>query len=589
MLFRSTESFTAAAGSVASFVVPHVDQAGFINGSGAAVTNWSYVATVTYTSSTNSIATRTVAFQPFVGQSSIDLDLVNDGTVTSPTTSPTATVTSVNGQTGAVTISAVGGLSDVASTITANNSAVTESKFNPVDASSGPLTVTLAAASAAGKNVAIAKTDTSTNLVTVSIANYRGSASTVSLATRNQSLLLVGKADGSWWPMGDHNAARDLPGVRVPGRAISTQAVIDGAPEATFQDWIITPPAATFAASALAAWPAANAAIGMRFTVRRTRTFRYVNLYVGTSSGNIQVAISRCRPAAGTTTMDVLRVADSGIIACPAGSNAARIDLGYVTLTPGDYMLTLWCDNTTATFLNGLATGITASRIAFTQTGLSTGINSGVTTLSVTTRWVSGLTLEAANLPIALLGDSITANDTSSPSGTGSWFSVADDATGYRFYPQTNNGVAGERSDQILSRAAAAFSGKRYATILAGTNDIGQGVSAATIISNLQSIYAAAVSAGLKGFAVCTIPPRVGTSGALTTQQAADLRAVNEWIRANYTSYAGAVLVDWSWALSDGTSETSPLAGNFQDGIHPNATGRDIMARILKNAIRDWA
>ena len=193
-----TESFTAAAGSVASFVVPHVDQAGFINGSGAAVTNWSYVATVTYTSSTNSIATRTVAFQPFVGQSSIDLDLVNDGTVTSPTTSPTATVTSVNGQTGAVTISAVGGLSDVASTITANNSTVTESKFNPVDASSGPLTVTLAAASAAGKNVAIAKTDTSTNLVTVSIANYRGSASTVSLATRNQSLLLVGKADGSW-------------------------------------------------------------------------------------------------------------------------------------------------------------------------------------------------------------------------------------------------------------------------------------------------------------------------------------------------------------------------------------------------------
>ena len=47
--------------------------------------------------------------------------------------------------------------------------------------------------------------------------------------------------------------------------------------------------------------------------------------------------------------------------------------------------------------------------------------------------------------------------------------------------------------------------------------------------------------------------------------------------------------MDWSWALSDGTDETTPLAGNFSDGIHPNATGSAIMSTFVRKVTRDWA
>ena len=349
-------------------------------------------------------------------------------------------------------------------------------------------------------------------------------------------------------------------------------------PEPVYGPSIIAPPAALFAASAAGAWYAADYVTVMKFTVERTRTYRYINLYVGTQSGNIQVGVSRMR----ISDEAFIRVAHSDVVACPAAGDH-RIDLGYFTLTPGTYGLFLWCDNTTAQFLHGLSAGITATKLTYTAS-IGGGVPAAAIVCGATTRWVTGLTLEADKLSVSLLGDSITANDNNDPTGAGSWFSHADSATGYRFYAPTNNGAAGEWTHQILARAAAAFSGKRYAVVLGGTNDIGNASPAATIIANLQDIYDAAVAAGLVGFAACTIPPRTG----LTAQTITDLKAVNAWIRANYSSYTGAVLVDWSWALSDGTDETTPLTANFLDGVHPAAPGSAIMSAVLQRAIRDW-
>lgn len=99
----------AEAGEQAQVVVPHVDQPGFIDGSGNAITNWSYRAQITVTTATRQKISWTKVFQIVQGQASIDLDLVPDGTVTSPQSAPIETVTSVNGQTGAVVIEAGGG------------------------------------------------------------------------------------------------------------------------------------------------------------------------------------------------------------------------------------------------------------------------------------------------------------------------------------------------------------------------------------------------------------------------------------------------------------------------------------------------
>jgi hypothetical protein len=78
-------------------------------------------------------------------------------------------------------------------------------------------------------------------------------------------------------------------------------------------------------------------------------TISKIGLYVGTSSGNISVAVysnSGVGPAAVPTT----RLATSGAVACPAGAAYAEVALGAsVDVEPG-YWFSLSVDNNTATF-----------------------------------------------------------------------------------------------------------------------------------------------------------------------------------------------------------------------------------------------
>lgn len=383
-------------------------------------------------------------------------------------------------------------------------------------------------------------------------------------------------------------APNALVGVRTPQLA-TTQQVFDSLPDIVIGPSLITPPAAVLAASGAAVWYSANAATFLRFSLTAPRTFRYVNLQVGVSSGNIQVGISRLK-GADAASLYTTRVAHSGVIACPP-VNAQRVDLGFFTLPPGEYGLFLWCDNTTATFLHGLGTGITASRLALSA-AFASGVPSAVTQVGVTTRWVTGLTLEADKFPTVLFGDSITQGQT--------WWNTMDDASGNRFGPSpaalstsaaTNAGVAGNTTAQMLARVAADVTAlaPRYVSVLGGTNDVGNDVSAATTIANLTAIYNAIVAAGGK-FVACTIPPRMGVDAVtpLTAAEVVLLKTVNAWIRVNYSTWAGARLCDWTWALSNGTDESSPLAANFSDNVHPNATGAAIMAPIMSRAVATW-
>ncbi len=100
-LFPMPDALVIADG-VATGEVPFVDQGGFVDSSGQAITGWAYIldAALKFPDGRRSRVRK--VFQVFVGQDNIDLDLVPDGEITDPVVAPAVTVTSVIGITGAV-------------------------------------------------------------------------------------------------------------------------------------------------------------------------------------------------------------------------------------------------------------------------------------------------------------------------------------------------------------------------------------------------------------------------------------------------------------------------------------------------------
>lgn len=94
------ESFEVAVAG-GTIDLPHVDQAGFRNLAGEAITGWSYrVQRIVGVDNRHS----EFSFQVFTGQTAVDLDLIPRGVSSVPAVTPMAVVTSVNGQIGAVVL-----------------------------------------------------------------------------------------------------------------------------------------------------------------------------------------------------------------------------------------------------------------------------------------------------------------------------------------------------------------------------------------------------------------------------------------------------------------------------------------------------
>lgn len=99
------DSFTAEAGQLGQFQVPFVDQPGFIDSLGNAVTDFAYQVTASWQFGNARPITWTKNLKPLLGQTGpIDLDLVPDGPVSIPVTAPTASVLGFNGRTGFITL-----------------------------------------------------------------------------------------------------------------------------------------------------------------------------------------------------------------------------------------------------------------------------------------------------------------------------------------------------------------------------------------------------------------------------------------------------------------------------------------------------
>lgn len=181
-----------------------------------------------------------------------------------------------------------------------------------------------------------------------------------------------------------------------------------------------------------------------------------------------------------------------------------------------------------------------------------------------------------APLTLVALGDSLT-----HPVGTGTdddWWRWANPEG--RFELLANAGVPGDRTDQVLARVEQEVVARRpaWATVLAGTNDIGQGVGAEPIIFNLTRIYDALAAADIR-FVAITIPPLV----MMTPDKVATHEAVNAWMRERVEAdWPGVgVLADWSAALSTNGDGISPAAGFFPDGVHFSAAGAQAAGTAL--------
>ncbi|MBT2594720.1 right-handed parallel beta-helix repeat-containing protein [Arthrobacter sp. ISL-72] len=100
-----SDSFTAEAGLLGQFQVPFVDQSGFIDSAGNAVTDFAYQISASWEFGNERPINWSKNLKPLLGQTGpIDLDLVPDGPVSIPVTAPTAAVLGFGGRTGFVTL-----------------------------------------------------------------------------------------------------------------------------------------------------------------------------------------------------------------------------------------------------------------------------------------------------------------------------------------------------------------------------------------------------------------------------------------------------------------------------------------------------
>ena len=169
-------------------------------------------------------------------------------------------------------------------------------------------------------------------------------------------------------------------------------APVAAAPESQYkQADLIASPASLFAVSSASVWPNSNNAIFQRFSLTMPATFRYLNLSIGTASGNLQAGVVKL---SGAKHVNFDRVMDTGIVASVT-TGSLSLDCGATLLGSGDYAMFLWANNAllTARILNN-------SNLASTHLVCERTFASGVPLNGSLTAWdgsraITGLTLEA--------------------------------------------------------------------------------------------------------------------------------------------------------------------------------------------------
>jgi len=200
----------------------------------------------------------------------------------------------------------------------------------------------------------------------------------------------------------------------------------------------------------------------------------------------------------------------------------------------------------------------------------------------------------AQALRIVAIGDSTTA-------GTPGWKSPleappdgAGDATsqyaywlmkGHPEWTVLNRGVNGERSDEIRGRFErdVILAEPSVVVVLAGVNDVYQGLPAEHVTAELRAMCDRASEAGIRVIAATIVPYNTATP-----DQNARMRQVNDWIRQQAAADPGIAIADTRAAVA--ASNDSDRLCESPDGLHPSPEGYRRMAvavqRVLEAELR---
>ena len=195
----------------------------------------------------------------------------------------------------------------------------------------------------------------------------------------------------------------------------------------------------------------------------------------------------------------------------------------------------------------------------------------------------------APRIPIVALGDSTTAGTPAfrspleaPPNGAG------DERSQFAYWlvlrhPEwqvLNRGIDGQRTDEIAARfdRDVLANHPRVVIILAGVNDVYQGVRADVVTRRLREMYDRSERAGIPVLALSIIPYDTATRA-----QNAEMHDINAWIAKQAAADPKMTFVDTRAAVAQ-PGNGDRLAAS-PDGLHPDVNGYRRMAEAMEPSI----